>query len=269
MQIIHTLQQTVHSLSIPYILSTGVLTLAGFYVGKSMKFIRLPSVIGFMLVGVIMGPSVIGLLDEAAQVHLSFVTEICLGFVALSIGLELHLKSLKRQGMGIILIILSESFLAFILVTFGLYFLTGNFPLSLLFGAIAPASAPAGTVAIIQEYKAKGSLTQALYAVVGFDDGLGIIIFGFAAAFAKNMLLKVNGEVQSGFFDLIAAPLKEIGLSILFGFIIAYVFRLLIRKTKSSRDTFIMTFAIVLVTTGISLYLHLSLEDGRRRRRSG
>ena len=59
---------------------------------------------------------------------------------------------------------------------------TKDIALSLIFGSVAPASAPAGTVAVIHEYKAKGNLTKALYAIVGFDDGLGIIIFGFAAA---------------------------------------------------------------------------------------
>jgi len=96
-----------------------------------------------------------------------------LGFVAVSIGLELDLRSLKRLGAGIIWAILAESFGAFLVVFGGIYALTRNVPLALIFAAVAHASAPAGTVAVIEEYKAKGSLTKALYAVVGFDDGLG------------------------------------------------------------------------------------------------
>ena len=127
--------------------------------------------------------------DEACMKQLSFITEVALGFVAFSIGSELKMSSLRSLGKGIIYIILAESFAAFLLVAAAIYAITGDAALSLVFGSMAPASAPAGTVAVIQEFKAKGSLTKALYAVVGFDDALAIIIFGFAAALAKNILI--------------------------------------------------------------------------------
>jgi len=171
----------------------GIMTLAGFYFGKTMRFLRLPSIVGFMLIGAALGPSLLNLLGEELQDGFGFITEIALGFVALSIGLELSFAALKKQGLGIILIIVAESFLAFAVVTAAVFLLTRNLPLSLIFGSLAPASAPAGTVAVIQEYKAKGSLTKALYAVVGFDDGLAIIIFGFAFAIARSLLVQANG----------------------------------------------------------------------------
>jgi len=255
----NSIQTYIHNLSLPLILSVGVLTLAGFYFGKSMHFIRLPSIIGFMIIGVLLGPSLFGLIDLQSQEHLSFITDICLGFVALSIGIELHLTTLKQQGIGIILIILCESFLAFILVTFGLYALTKNLPLSLIFGAIAPASAPAGTVAIIQEFRAKGTLTKALYSVVGFDDGLGIIIFGFAAAIAKNLLAADPGGSTGNFWMIMLSPLKEIGLSIAAGIIMALIFGFLAKRLSGAREIFILTFAVVLLASGLSVYFHLSL----------
>ena len=182
------------NLSLPVLLVVGVITTLGFYAGKSMRYVRLPSIIGFMIIGVLIGPSLMDILDGPLQARLSFITEIALGFVALSIGLELNFRALKELGRGIIIIIVCESFLAFVVVTAGIYLLTGNLALSLAFGAIAPASAPAGTVAVIQEYRARGNLTRALYAVVGFDDGLGIIIFGLVSAFVKRMLLSETGD---------------------------------------------------------------------------
>ena len=256
---LYTVHETLESASVPILLFVGVMTLLAFYTGRSMKVFRLPSIIGYMLIGVVLGPSILGVLYEKLQTDLSFITEIALGFVALSIGLELNLASLKRLGWGMILIIFAESFLAFAAVFAGLYLLTGDLPLALIFGAVAPASAPAGTVAVIQEYRARGNLTKALYAVVGFDDGLGIIIFGFAAAIARSFLIRDTGGAQESVWLVLATPLKEIGLSVLLGGAVAFVYGLLARRLEQPRDIFIFTFAVVLIAIGVSSILHLSL----------
>lgn len=259
MIVIETLQSWIQGLSLPSLLVVGVMTVFGFYVGKSMKYVRLPSIIGFMIIGVIIGPSLFDFLDTTLQNRLSFITEIALGFVAVSIGLELNFRTLRKQGSGIILIIIFESFLAFGIVTLGIFFLTRDLPLALIFGAIAPASAPAGTVAVIQEYKARGNLTKALYYVVGFDDGLGIIIFGFASAIARGIIVQKIRGLSATYWALIVTPLQEIGLSIFAGAVIAVLFCLLARRLSNRRDIFILIFAAVLITTGISLRFHLSL----------
>lgn len=258
MSVLIAVQSWLQNLSFPSLLVVGIMTGAGLYLGKTMKYVRLPSIIGFMLVGVIMGPSLLDLLGERLQNNLSFITEIALGFVAVSIGLELSFATLKKQGFGMILIIFSESFFAFIAVTFAVFMLTRDLPLALIFGAIAPASAPAGTVAVIKEYRAGGSLTKALYTVVGFDDGLGIIIFGFAFAIARSIITGESGGPADTLWTLLSSPLKEIGLSLLVGAVLAVLFCLLARKLKNRRDLFILTFATVLVSTGICLRLHLS-----------
>ena len=256
---LQAVQSYIHSLPIPLIMVVGIMTLAGFYFGKTMRFLRLPSIIGFMLIGVVIGPSALNLLGEELQEGFGFITEIALGFVALSIGLELSFAALKKQGIGIILIIVFESFLAFVVVTAAVFLLTRNLPLALIFGSLAPASAPAGTVAVIQEYKAKGNLTNALYAVVGFDDGLAIIIFGFAFAIARSLLVQANGGASETLWHLVASPLLEISLSLLVGAVIAVLYRLLARRLSERREIFLLTFATVLITLGICQLLHLSL----------
>ena len=256
---LQTVQGFFHALPVPVLLVVGIITLAGFYLGKSMRYVRLPSIIGFMLVGVLLGPSVLGLLGEELQASIGFITEIALGFVAVSIGLELSFSALKRQGLGIILIIIAESFLAFAVVTAAVFLLTRNLALALIFGSLAPASAPAGTVAVIQEFRARGNLTNALYAVVGFDDGLAIVIFGFAFAIARSLLLHQHGEAPEALWRLIVTPLLEIGLSCLIGAVVAVAYRLLARRLAEGRDLFILTFATVLINVGISEVLHLSL----------
>jgi Kef-type K+ transport system membrane component KefB len=242
----------------------GTLLILCFYVGKLVKKTSLPSLIGYMLVGAFFGPSFrrfgLEILTEPVLESLSFVTQVALGFVAFSIGSELNIKSLKRLGNGIVWIIFSESFCAFAAVAALLYAITRDLPMALVFGAMAPASAPAGTVAIIQEYKAKGSLTQALYAVVGFDDGLAIVIFGFAAAVAKSLLLaEAPGHAGESILHMLKAPTFEIIFSIGVGTVLGFLLCQLVRFIKSSRDMLIVVFGIVMLGTGLSMMWHLSL----------
>jgi Kef-type K+ transport system membrane component KefB len=237
----------------------GIATIIGFYMGHIAQRIRLPSLIGYMTFGVILGPSVLNLFDEPMIEHLSFLTEIALGFVAFTVGSELSLSSLKRLGSGIISIIFAESFGAFFVVLVAVYLLTRDLPLSIIFGAVAPASAPAGTVAVIQEYKAKGILTKALYAVVGFDDGLAIIIFGFGASFAKSLIIGEASGTTASILPTLWAPVMEIAFSLIMGGVIGFVFCKLVLKLQKSRDILIILFGAVLLATGLSIRWHLSL----------
>ena len=258
MKTLEAIQQWFATAHLPILLIIGFLVFIGMFAGKSMRFIRLPSIIGFMLIGVICGPSLAGILNEDIISRLSFLPEVALSFVALSIGLELHFPSLKREGKGIIFIILSESIAAFAVTAAGIYVLTKNLPLALIFGAIAPASAPAGTVAVIQEYNAKGPLTRALYSVVGFDDGFGIIIFGFAAAIAKSLLGTESGTSSENVWQMISTPLMEVSLSIAAGAAFSFIFIVIARKLKGGRDLFIFIFAVVLLANGLCILFHLS-----------
>jgi Kef-type K+ transport system membrane component KefB len=254
-----TLQDWITGFEVPVLLTVGLMIFVGLFFGKLTKLIKLPSIIGFMVVGVFLGPSVFNLLDTTLVSELDFITEIALAFVAVSIGLELKMRTLRQQGKAIIIIIVTETLLAFALVATTVTMLTGNLVLGLLFGGLAPASAPAGTVAIIQEYRARGSLTKALYSVVGFDDGVGIIIFGFAAAVGRSILQQKAGGEAAGFLQLIAPPLLEVVLSIVIGVAVALLFSFIARRMKSKQDIFILLFATVLIVCGLSVPLHLSL----------
>jgi Kef-type K+ transport system membrane component KefB len=238
----------------------GGATLLGHYLGKLSKALRLPSVIGYMILGIVLGSSVLDLLDSKTLKDFEFINNIVLGLVAFGIGAELNLKALRKLGFGIISIILAESFGAFLMVTGLIYFFTGDLPMAIIYGAIAPASAPAGTVAVIQENKTRGKLTKALYAVVGFDDGLAIIIFGFAFAVAKNLLLsEAPGAISPTFITLMLPPVKEIVISCLLGICLGLIFLALIRKVKTQAEMLVVIFGLVFIGTGISVHHHLSL----------
>jgi Kef-type K+ transport system membrane component KefB len=237
----------------------GIAVIVGFYMGHVAQRIRLPSLIGYMIFGVILGPSILILIDEPMSQRLSFLTEIALGFVAFTIGSELSLSSLKRLGSGIISVIFAACFGAFFVVVAAVYLLTRDLPLSIILGAMAPASAPAGTVAVIQECKAKGNLTKALYAVVGFDDGLAIIIFGFGAALAKSLLIGEASNASATILPTLWVPVMEIGLSLVTGGTIGFLFCKLVLKLRKSRDILLILFGVVLLATGLSIRWHLSL----------
>jgi Kef-type K+ transport system membrane component KefB len=254
--------------SLPDLFVIGLLALIGFYAGKAVKILRLPSIIGYMIVGVLAGPSLLDWCDEAALGRFGFINEVALGLVAFTIGSELSLRELKKLGNGIIAIIFAESFGAFLIVFAGIYLLANSMsaasavavPLALIFASMAPASAPAGTVAVIQEYKAKGKLTTALYAVVGFDDGLAIFIFGFAAAVAKSILIgRIDPAASMGLADTLLVPAKEIVFSILAGGVLGVLFCNLARRVKNPRELFILIIAFVLIGCGLSEMFHLSL----------
>jgi Kef-type K+ transport system membrane component KefB len=253
----NTIFDSIHN--IPDLLILGIVIIASFFSGRLVKHIKLPSLIGFMLIGVLLGPSVLNILGSVKQEHLGFLTEIALSFIALSIGLELNFSSIKKLGSGIVWIILLESFGTFIIVSGIIFLFTKNLPLALVLGGIAPASAPEGTVAVIQEFKAKGPLTKTLYAVVGFDDGLGIVIFGFAAAIAKKLLMQETGIVDANFALMLLEPIKEIGLSILVGALLAFFFSLVSKKISYSGDISLILIGLTFVSIGLSILFHLSL----------
>lgn len=241
------------------ILFLGCSVLLAFYIGQGARFFRLPMIIGYLVTGIVLGPSMLDLLDHKTLEGLSFIIDIGLGLVAFSIGTELDFASLKRLGFGIVSVILAESFGAFLLVFFLVYLFSQDIVLSILFASIAPASAPAGTVAVIKEYKAKGPMTKALYAVVGFDDALGVIIFGFALTFAKAVLVsRVAGEGAVITFE-VWEPLAEIALSIAAGGAAGWLFIRLAEKLGENGKMFILVFATVLLLSGLSLQFHGSL----------
>jgi Kef-type K+ transport system membrane component KefB len=241
------------------VLVIGVVTILPFFAGRLAGRLKLPNLIGYMLIGVLMGPSALNFLTHNILDQLSFITQMVLGFVALNIGLELKFSELQKERFGLMITILAESFGAFLIVFFSLFLLTDNIALSLLFGAIAPASAPAGTVAVIKEYKAKGRLTRALYAVVGFDDGLGIILFGLAASFAKSYVIHPEINDIYSILSTFMFSLKEIGFSIAVGTLSAAIFSIILLRQKYHKTMFVFIFGFVLTVVGICEITHLSL----------
>lgn len=233
----------------------GIAIILGFIGGKISNRFSFPGVVGYLLTGLIIGPSIFSIFNMGMLEKMEIFSDMALGVVAFIIGSEMRMDVLRKMGKGIITIIFSESFGAFILVTLGVYFLTHKLYIALIFGAMAPASAPAGTAVVLQEYKARGPLTNALYAVVGLDDGLAIIIYAFAAALAKLLLI---GESIS-FLEIVKGPLIDIIGAIIIGGAIGFTLGYFMRRLRSRNEVLAVSLGVILVCTGLSKYLHISL----------
>jgi Kef-type K+ transport system membrane component KefB len=236
-----------------YILLAGIAIGLGFIIGKGTHLMKITGVVGYIATGIILGPDVLGVIN-LSPVETETMTNVALGFVAFIIGGELTFSILRKTGKSIIAIIIGESFGAFFIVFFGIYLLTNNLPLSVIFAAMAPASAPAGTVAVLQEYKAKGKLTNAILAVVGFDDGLAILIYAFSIA--------ILSVIISGVFsvsNILFVPLMDIGSALLIGGVIGVIFAFIFKRLIEREEIIALSLTAIFITAGLSVLFDVSL----------
>lgn len=238
------------------LLLVAIMVILGYTLGKIFSKIKLPRVLGYLVAGVVLGCSISNILKEDFLTEMGFMVDLTLGIVGFIIGNELRFSFFKKVSRGIFTIILAESFGAFIVVTLAVLLLTRRIDLALLLGAIAPASAPAGTLAVLHEYKAKGPLTTALQAVVGLDDGLGIIIFAFAASVVR---LSCFGHEGVHIIVAILNPFKEIIGSIALGIALGLLFTYFARKTKTKDELLVISLGAILLCTGLCNWLHFSV----------
>ena len=237
-----------------YLLLAGIAIGLGLLIGKGTYLLKITGVIGYIITGIVIGPDVLNLI-QLTPIESETITNFALGVVAFIIGGELTLRLLRSMGKSIIAIIIGESLGAFFLVLTGVYIITGNLALSIIFAALAPASAPAGTVAVIHEYRAKGKLTDSILAVVGFDDGLAILIYAFAMAFA--VILLSGGSLSLS--NLFITPIIEIIEAIVLGGGIGAIFAFLLRTIVEREQIIAFSITGILITAGLALYLEVSL----------
>jgi Kef-type K+ transport system membrane component KefB len=241
-------------LMLNYLLLAGIALCLGLVIGKGTYLLKITGVVGYIITGIIIGPDVLNIVHLSA-LESETIANFSLGIVAFIIGGELTLRLLRSMGKSIIIIILGESFGAFFLVLIGVYLVTGDLVEAVIFAALAPASAPAGTVAVIHEYRAKGKLTDSVLAVVGFDDGLAILIYAFAMA---AVILMISG---GGFSlpTLVITPILEIMGALIVGGGIGCVIAFLIRRVVEREELIALSLTSILLTAGIALYFGISL----------
>ncbi len=244
------------------LLSLSVALFAGLMLSRLAKLVQLPAVTAYLIAGILIGPYGLGLLGidglgftSLAQVKsYSIISDVALGFIAFSIGNEFRLSSLKQIGKQATVIGIMQAVVTTVVVDIALislhFIMPDKFSLSaaIVLGAVAAATAPAATLMVVRQYKAKGPLTSILLPVVALDDAVGLVVFavsfGIADAFATGTVSIVSVLVE---------PLLEVVLSIILGAVMGLAFNFCERFFHSRSKRLAMSVTFVLLTVALSM----------------
>lgn len=254
------------------LLGIVIALVAGLLSTRIVKLVRLPNVTGYLIAGLL-----IGILNKISFKHtntyivdvhaLSIVVDLALGFIAFSIGGEFKLKSLKKLGKSIFSITFAQGFGALFLVDICIIItflcmgkLTNeNIALAIILGAIATATAPAATLMVIKQYKARGTVTETLLPVVALDDAFGLMFFSISFAIGKAII--ENGQLSV--LNILVYPLLEIICSLAIGAIIGAILALSTKWFKSRANRLCLMIASVFLGVGLcDLFATLGIPFG-------
>lgn len=221
---------------------------------RIVKLVKLPNVTGYLIMGLIMGPYCLKVIPTDMIEQLSIIPEVALGFIALSIGAEFKLSYLKQVGKTPVVIAFLEGFGAVLAVDIALILSGQNAAFSLCLGAIAAATAPAATLMVVKQYKAKGPLTSTLLPVVAIDDAVALIAFGVSVALAKS----IQDPQSSSLMAALISPLLEIVEAFGLGALLGIAFSWLTKQFHSRDNRLSVAIAMVFVCLGICDMLNIS-----------
>ena len=242
------------------LLSLSIAVLAGLLMTRVFKPLKLPAVTAYLVAGVLIGPYCLGRLGidglgftsyENVE-HLSLVSEVALGFIAFSIGNEFRMSSLKHTGKQAAVIGVLQALTATLLVDIALIAIATlsdalSVAQAITLGAIATATAPAATLMVVRQYKAKGPLVDLLLPIVALDDAVGLVVFAVSFGIAKAM--------NVGAFDLVSIlvnPLLEIVCSLLLGAVMGWLLTQLEKLFNSNTNRLNMSIAVVFLTCSLA-----------------
>ena len=245
------------------LLSISIALLAGLFMSRLAKVMKCPAVTGYLVAGILIGPFLLGRLGLNGLGFVSLenvksygvINNTALGFIAFSIGNEFRLEDLKHTGKKAVVIGIFEAFTATILVDIvmvliALFFFKGlSLSAAITLGSIAAATAPAATLMVVRQYKAKGKVTSLLLPIVALDDALGLIIFAVSFGIAKALL---SGQVDV--ISIVVNPLIEIILSLAFGAFMGIMLTYFERFFHSRSKRLSVSIGFVALTVAISLY---------------
>ncbi|MBQ4066111.1 MAG: cation:proton antiporter [Clostridia bacterium] len=252
------------------LLSVSITLLAGLLLSRLAKLVKLPAVTAYIIAGILIGPFCLGALPLPEGIGFSsveavesfkIITEVATGFIAFSIGNEFRLSALKKTGKQATVIGILQALAATLVVDaalIGLHFMMPDkisLPAAITLGAIASATAPAATLMVVNQYKAKGPLTDLLLPIVALDDAVGLVIFAVSFGIAKSMV----GGGALDFVSVIVEPLLEVALSLVLGAIMGFIFHLTERFFHSRSKRMSISIAFVLLTVALTT---IKLEIG-------
>ncbi len=238
------------------ILSLGMLLFIGYFFGKLFERFQLPAITGYIISGLLLGESILGIVHAEMGEGLQHITKVALGFIALTIGGEFSIAKLKRTGIKILILTLFEATFAFLLVTAVMMAVGVKPPMALILGSISAATAPAATVIIIRELRARGEFIDYLYGIVAFDDAVCVILFSVVFAIVAPGLS--GPEMHGGVLSGILHATSELFFSFLLGIVGGVLIHMLtIRKFKTN-EILLISLSILFLVTALAATLSLS-----------
>lgn len=244
------------------LVTAGVAMFAGLLLSRLVSKLNLPDVTSYLVAGLLIGPLVLGRFGVDGLGFSSFhyvegmglVCDAALGFIAFSIGSEFRISALRKTGRQATVIAIFQALMATLFVDvalIGLHFLLGDeiLPIStcLILGAIATATAPAATLMVVNQYKARGPLTDILLPIVALDDAVGLIVFAVSKGIAKAL---ISGTVSV--VSMLVNPVIEITASLALGAVLGWIFSEIEKYFNSNSKRLSLAIAFVLLSAGLS-----------------
>ena len=244
------------------LLCLSIAVISGLLLSRVAKKLQLPAVTAYLVAGILIGPYVLGQLGvlglgfhsiENVKDY-SIFCDVALGFIAFDIGNEFRLSQLKRIGRQATVTAFFEALTAALLVDaamIALHFLMPDLlslPAAIVLGAIAAATAPAATLMVVKQYKAKGPLTDILLPIVALDDAICLIVFAVSYGIARALM---HGTISLA--SILVEPVLEVLVSLLLGALIGYILNLMEKVFDSNSKRLSIIIAFVLLTVGLSM----------------
>jgi Kef-type K+ transport system membrane component KefB len=226
----------------------AIMLLAALIAGKIVKQLKLPNVTGYLVMGLLIGPHCLNILNEELIDSMDFVTELALGCIAFSIGSEFKLSFLKKVGKAPIVIGIMEGLGAVVVVDALMLLLGYDVKFALAMGAIASATAAASTLMIVKQYKSKGPVTNTLLPVVAIDDAVALMMFGISMAVAN--IVSTHGSAPIG--ELLIEPCVELFGGLLFGALLGFLMVIGVKVYTGRGNRLAITLFMICITVGIS-----------------
>ncbi len=236
------------------LLSLAFAMIVGLLLTRVVKLVHLPNVTGYLIAGLLIGPYVLNVFPADALEAVGSISTVALGFIAFSIGNEFRISHLKHIGKNAIIICFCQALLACLLVDVTLLLVGFDTPLCLVLGAIATATAPAATLMVVRQYKAKGPITNTLLPVVAIDDAIGLIVFAVSLAIAQSL----SSGQEITVMNTVVEPLLEIVLSLAVGIVIGLLVSLATRFFKSRANRLCICVAAVFLGVALAEQFNLS-----------
>lgn len=244
------------------LLCLSIALFAGLMLSRLAKLVKLPAVTAYLVAGILVGPYCLGALkidgigftSMADVSSYGIISDVALGFIAFLIGNEFRMSDLKKTGKQATIIGIFQAVTATILVDaalIGLHFIMPDklpLPSVIVLGAIASATAPAATLMVVKQYKAKGPLTNILLPIVALDDTVGLILFAVSFGVAKAL---ISGQVDV--LSVIVEPILEVVLSLGLGAVMGVLFTYFEKFFHSRSKRLAMSVTFVMLTVAISM----------------